>query len=393
MLRRAYNLAIFGIFLAALLVPASMYAAGQRAREFEGQRLSPLPNISAARVLDPEFYNELSAYFRDASPAREALVKAAAQLKLHATGEISGAQVLQGQEGWLFLTETIVRGCFDEAAIKPQVANLRKLSDAMTEAGIPLIFAVAPDKPSIYPEKLTPLMAAAGACWDRNRAAISRAMEDEGIQYWKGWQDLADSRYASDNLLYYREDTHWSQWGAFRFSTWIVQALAPELVPAPASQTGAEVLNPDLSRLAGLYGTINAPVVAFARPGEQGRTESELVNASNGQRLVRQVSSSTPDAALSGKRVLFLHDSFMHASWGQVSQYFKDTAYMHWSEFKPEGFVAMASVADAVVIEVVERNSYGSLQEFFSDGRMAVAFRNVPAEARAAALATWPPSR
>jgi hypothetical protein len=290
----------------------------------------------------------------------------ASQLRFWVAGEVGGMDVLVGRDRWLFFRDSVVGVCSDEAAIDVQVANLKKLADALQEAGIPLLFVAAPDKPSIYPDKLTPLMLEAGSCWEQNRAAISRATLDQGISHWNGWQDLVDARRASTNLLYFEDDTHWTQWGSIRFSAWIVKSLAPELTLAPPRQAGTEVRTPDLSRMAGLHRTIEAPVVEFDRPRQQARSR---------------------------KRILFLHDSFMDAALGQISQYFDDTVYVHWSAFATDRFAAMASAADAVVIEVVERDSYRRLQEFFSDDRMAVAFRSLPEDARAAALGAWPRTR
>src|SRR5262245_28029100 len=193
MAQRAYNLTVFGLFLAILLLPAAMFAMRMRAREFEGGPMAQPPRITMSRLLDPKFYDDLNAWLRDSNPVRESLVKAVAKVR-YDLNDIANDQVLAGRDGWLFLHETVVRGCRDESSIRAQVANLKKFSETLRGANIQFLFAIAPDKPSIYPDKLTPLMVRAGSCWNQSRAAITRTLEDQGVVHWNGWKNLSAAK-------------------------------------------------------------------------------------------------------------------------------------------------------------------------------------------------------
>jgi hypothetical protein len=80
----------------------------------------------------------------------------------------------------------------------------------------------------------------------------------------------------------------------------------------------------------------------------------------------------------------------MYVAWDQVSQVFEDTFYMHWDSVTPERFAALASTADVVVIQTVERETFERFKMHFSSEAYGNAVHNTTPEMVAEGLALWP---
>lgn len=387
---RISNVARFAILMAILLTPAVLLAAGVKARAFEERPLNEFPAVDASRILDPDYYKEIDAALTDLNPAREAAVIANARFSLSVFGDIQGTQVVLGRDGWLFLAQTLRGDCIDAAQLEPGRQNLEALARALADRGIPTLFTVAADKASIFPDKLRAETLQAAECRIQNRAKLQDMLASADLNYFDAWAEMTRLRESIDEPVYFPHETHWSEYGALEFSKRIARDFAPELEIAGPYLRGVQPGRPDLGRMAGVYYNLDFPIVSFERPDRHNRNSENVEHEGEGRPYVRNTSQSPETSPLSNKRILFLHDSFMYVGWDQVSQYFGDAMYMHWTALSPERFAELASVADAIVIETVERETFERLAVHFADARYADAIANTTEETVARGLAYWP---
>jgi hypothetical protein len=371
-MRKLFDLAIFGVFLAALLFPAALYIIGFRAREFEARPLVTLPAFAVDELDEPSFYQTLDNGLRDLHPARELMVKLDARARRQFFGEPPGASVAAGEDGFLFLNETVFSECLSPAVIERGVANVAALAAAISARDIPVMVTVAPDKPAIYPDKLTPFLSRAARCPNANRQAMQSAFRRLEPNYVDLFSDLTALRRTQDDV-YSAGDTHWTQWGSTPLVRRMVQTFAPELPIADARLAGQFKHLPDLQRLSGLYHQVGLPRVLFDRPGDYSRASADIAHSGVGPAYVHSTSTASSGTPLSPRRVLVIHDSFIYPAQDQISQYFSDVLYVHWQALGEANIGALVSSADVVVIECVEREMLKRFQDTFSDSRLSTA--------------------
>ncbi len=389
-LAKIYDVGAALYFLALLMLPGLLFVGGMRARAFEERPLYEFPEFSAGQLLNPAFYERLNNALTDRNPLREAAVIANARFSQKVFGDISGRQVVKGLDGWIFISQSLTTPCVDSEALERQVGAVERLSRAASAAGAPMLFVVAPNKASVYPEKMSPAARVLGECAARNRETLRSILSQSSLNYSDQWDAMARLRLEHPDMpVYVPDETHWTEYGSAEFVRTIVERFANEMEIAPTMLAGAEVRKPDLSRMAGIYAERELPVVKFARPGMHHRNNQELAHQGPGRPFVHVTSSST-EAPLSPRRILFIHDSFMYVAWDQVSQYFSDVLYVHWTALTPDRLSALVREADAIVVETVEREAFARLAEFFSDETLAVAVEAAADAPQTETEIVWP---
>ena len=386
---RLARFVLFGWFLFVLVLPAGLHFSGHRAQPIEERPLSDIPAFQVSRILDPEYYGELDRAVVDNNPVREVAIKAYSRMGYLLFGDVTGTQTVSGSRGWIFLRQTLLGDCIAPESFDRQMSSLSALGRALDDAGKPYIFLVAPDKEAIYRDILTRPQRELSRCRAMNRALLVDRLQRSRLKYIDAWQALKALRARTDQPVYHPLDTHWTEHGSTFFVEELATRFAPELSLGPLAVKGTAKRAPDLSRMAGMNFIREFDLVRFERGGQQKRSSTEVAHPEPGRPylLNRSVSDGAP---LSQKRVLFLHDSFMYVASDQVSQVFEDTFYMHWDSVTPDRFAALASTADAVVIQTVEREAFERLSAHFRSEAYANAVRNTTPEMVAEGLVLWP---
>ena len=379
----------FGWFLAMLLVPAGMYAAGMRARPIEERPMSRPPDFNTARLFDPAYYGALDKALVEQNPAREMAIKAYARLGYFLFGDVTGTQVAAGKDGWIHLRQTLMGDCIPEDRMKSQIDHLAALGNALEASGKSYLFTVAPDKEAIYNDKLTPAQVELSACRTANREQLDTLLKQSGMVYFDAWSALRKLRAEIAQPVYVPYETHWTEYGSTVFIEHIVKLFAPDLSLGPLVEIEPQTKTPDLGRMAGMYFQRDFARVRFDRGGHQNRNSNQVPHPEPGRPFVHNTSTSD-GAPLSSQRVLILHDSFMYEAWDQVSQFFSDTLYMHWDSITPERFAMLAATADIIIIQTVERETLERLATHFDTDAYASAILASSPELEAEAETFWP---
>ena len=220
-LTRALNrIAAMAVFFGLLLLPIAWFGRPSFApHTHENRRLEAFPRWSIHWAQDFE------RWFSDWYGMRDALVYYGSRLQMARTGLPMNQQVVVGRDNWLFYDEDYTPGHLHFASLygkDPFVpSDLQTIADNLTAVRkhlaacrIPFYLVIAPDKQTIYPEKLQmPPPSGATTQADQLDAYLRAADPQLRVIDLRGPVKAAKPTQTYD--LYYRTDTHWNQLGAF----------------------------------------------------------------------------------------------------------------------------------------------------------------------------------
>jgi alginate O-acetyltransferase complex protein AlgJ len=206
--------------------------------------------------------------FQNSLWGHQALVTIFTSLRLN-LGDRVYLQTLVGKDGWVFLGWDLSGY---ENFDKPGLNGLRRtqqrlqtLYEELQKRNITLILVIAPNKTTIYPDKLP----------DEIHVFSTQSRLDTFSAYLRqhGPPILVDLRPAliqgrEKQDVYYKTDTHWNAYGAFIGYTQIMQELSktyPQLAPKSIDDfeiTSSKPISHDLARIMGA-GCLLEPKIKF----------------------------------------------------------------------------------------------------------------------------------
>jgi alginate O-acetyltransferase complex protein AlgJ len=176
-------------------------------------------------------------YFGDNFGFRDLLIGTHAGLMFKLLRTSPTESVVLGKDGWLYysspsdginLQDFSGLATLTGSQLLAIDRNVSTLAARLRAEGVAFALLVAPGKPTIYPEHLP----------DGIRPLAGRTMFDQLSQHFAGRRDLllVDPRPAllaakGDPPLYYKTDTHWTEYGAWVAYRVLAAALAREGVP------------------------------------------------------------------------------------------------------------------------------------------------------------------
>lgn len=290
---------------------------------------------------------------------RGACVATIARIKVLSLNASTTPKVWIGNDGWLFFNHAA--DLHPTLAAEPELTStidawdrlLRWRRDWCRRLGVPLVFVVAPDKQTIYPEHLPPVI--------REREpshVLDRVLDRLRVEPALPVVDLrADFRAAKEiDQMYLRTDSHWSPFGCWRGYARTVEALAMKSIEWQTQSVYRTASNPgDLWRLLGVPGSPPPDVVAYPRLADPAASlTDEVVPLADDDRLnhLRPAVWARKDGR--GPRVILFCDSF-------ADERFQELLAQHCSRLVvvPTYQMTMSLIErerpDAVVIQVVER--------------------------------------
>ncbi len=161
-------------FVAVLAVPGLAMIAGLRPPELENRADASLPTLDAQALTEPGTYQAIDDYVARSLPARDVAVSAYATLDYGLLRGSTDPDVVLGRDEWLFFIGELMPKCpVTPAALMSQ---LDAIAGQAERAGIEFRFAIAPDKHTIYPDRLRPDMPIPVACTDTGRDEVRAGM-------------------------------------------------------------------------------------------------------------------------------------------------------------------------------------------------------------------------
>lgn len=363
---RTLNRAIVSlVFFGLLALPVIWFGRASFAPTelHENRRLEAFPGYSLF------FLRDFEHWFSDRYGMRDALVYYGSRLQLAKTGSPMNQNVVIGRDNWLFFDEYYVPGQphfadmygkapFSEQDLQVIGANLTSIRRSLNACGIPFYFVMAPDKKTIYPEKLDPAAPANVVTAADQLIAHLRAADPE-LRVIDLRQPVKDARATQTFDLFKRTDTHWNTLGAFFGYRTIAQRLVADRVLSAAPN--AELSAYRISRkpfkggdiavnLLDLPDYFEDYVVSFesiaAREAHPVQLPGWPINA--GDTFV-----ATENDAAHGDLLLY-RDSFA----GELMPFFADDFHRMYSFLgrRVDGVAVQRAKPKVVIFEIVERN-------------------------------------
>lgn len=312
--------------LTILLMPLTHFNMSDK-DETENRKLTPLPHFMIGDSLNPKIGRELESYFGDRFRFRNEL------LDIHHTLENKlakkNSQALIGLDGWLFYrgdnSERLFMKSihFSQKDLERIAVNLKARQSWLAAQGCEYFLLVAPDKSSVYGEFYSPGLIPPNS---PNRV--------EELLYYLDAQNISPhlryvlpellSHKEEGELLYYKTDTHWNEYGAYWGYLALMEEICakyPELTPVNISANEWERYDQATGDLVNMLALRDVPPTTYLRPKpiagwhfkylkNEGRTGVHTVN---------------PQKSL---RVLMFRDSFTTALVPYISETFGEVEYI-----------------------------------------------------------------
>ncbi|NND75896.1 MAG: hypothetical protein HKN44_12900 [Ilumatobacter sp.] len=316
---RLLRIGQIAVFVLCIGIPAAMFGFGERGEPVDNRRPTPRPPIRVFDLFDTERTAEFDTYFDEGFPLRDEAIELNARAD-RAVGDSSNPDVVVGRTGWLFLRESIEQPCRTAAEMAELTDVLDRAERIVSSTGRELTNVIAPDKASVYPDRL----ADPPSCVLANAALFDDLATEATIVM--AWPATAATAQA-DERAYLRLDTHWTAAGAVPTARAMVDLVAPGRWDDDAIVTDPPIADVgDLSILLGLPQTEQevrarahpgpAPAIAVARPyTDRDGTVVEWIGVTRYE--------SGWDGAVAG-RTLLLHDSFGDRVVDLAADYFAD---------------------------------------------------------------------
>jgi len=345
------------IFVLAMLAPLGAHILGIDYALSENRNPVARPTFEAKRVLDVSYYSQADDYFNDCFKLRGALIFAKNWLDFHLFRTSPSSKVHVGRDNWLFFRSSLISYTRDRESrqrdIEDFTLRLHILDALCASAGKRFVFTVAPNKCTIYPERVgfhfqdTPPETGPYAVLLDNldKFPLSNFVRLDAL--------LTDARH--ETQVYDRTDTHWNYAGSVLASAALLDAIygkeSASLLPSYAFGSESQVR--DLAgKIMGL--PVSEDVLTLTRL-EHGHTviRTPLPGACSRSESIRYTAEASPQ----GEKCLMYHDSFAVALEPFIKGAFSRLDLLQW----PGGIPSTAGIEsyddiDIIMLEIVERN-------------------------------------
>lgn len=206
-------------FSVAMLIPGS-YGAAEGAEGF--------PKLISDGKINEEFGNEFEKWFGKNFAFRNKVVDIWSLIKSTVFMD-GGEQIIIGKDGFLFFSETINSYTGIESLSDEEIASaadsIEAISKYSKEHGADFIFAPAPNKNTIYSDKMPDRYIKNSQMTDLDR--LFAELDKRDVKYVDLRDTLLDLK--EDKQVYFRHDTHWNIHGAVSAAKAIGAAMGFEI--------------------------------------------------------------------------------------------------------------------------------------------------------------------
>ena len=200
------------IAMAVLLIPFVGMTVAKTNWTTENKPLSEFPAFIEEGKVNVDFLEECGTYFEDHFALRPHMVNLNAWIQDTFLNQAATDQVILGEDGWMYY-----EGAMDDYRNENQMStrglnnavhNLRIMQSYVKSKGSEFLVMIVPNKSTLYKEYMPSYQ------WegqgDGNLEKIQPMLEKAGIPY----VNLLDTFKAEEEVLYFKEDSHWTNKGA-----------------------------------------------------------------------------------------------------------------------------------------------------------------------------------
>ncbi len=364
---RINNIMTIIIFLSLLYLPSLTFPIFKNkivSDNSENRQLASMPDLKISTLT--KYPRQFDSYYNDNLPYRAMLRELWAKLNFFLLGDSTTQKVVIGkndgvlQKSWLFYSYTndgnpvkAVQGYsrFTKEQIDEMTAKMRETSSKMEKMGINYYVLVAPNKENIYREKLPNTIEIAD---EKSKVDILMDHLIEAGTSYLIYPKEALIKGKEKAQTYYRQDTHWNDWGAFIGYKEYMKVAEPSY-KVKYNKISIEPLDRDRD-LTGMIGINNyfeddIPRVEFL---PESKYEKETTRT-----RTNKITITKNKKAPIEKTLLLAGDSYREAIIDYFAKTYKKCVFMHKEDFKSKMIEEYRP--DIVISENVERYIYNAL--------------------------------
>lgn len=302
------------------------------------------------------FWRGFEDAFNDRFFGRDELMRMHSEF-LAMLGECGNEKVLVGSDGWLYYRKAL--NAFDNAvhydkAVKEAIAErLSGLAERCRLHGKPFVVLIAPDKCRVYPEHVAQYLKVREDSWGRTEDLVRflRSLGRFPVVYERS--SLVDERKRRESLLYFRQDTHWTQEGA-----WLGGFIG--VCDAFAHLTGdsfRRLKEPGWRKMQDEQpgSDLAVMLVCGVPPDDASSYRWPVFPEGDECSTVGDRDFMVSESSLGRGTLFVLRDSFALAMMPFLGRSYKRVYYRRGIEVRPEDGDAFEG-SDAVLLEICERN-------------------------------------
>jgi len=355
---------IAAIFIILLFFPAMGRIAGFEDELIENRRLAEFPDFAYQKLINAEYFEELSEYIRDHLPFRSVLIHWNSWIDFSVFHDSPNSKVIPGKNGWMFLKESLEINCRYDSSPEEVLTYMSVFAKIIKDSGKEFRFIICPNKSAIYPEYLSLLGKHLSRCSDRKRESLRRILNKNNISdFINLWEVFESEKANSKYMVYYPLDRHWTNYSAFLLTRAILTSLDRELWESEIHSTEPRVVTRIRGELPEAYFNLtilqDADFWNFKRKGIT--VERSKYQVSKKTKVLAQKTAAFSDGPrLINKKVLFIHDSFLVASIYNLSQYIEEINCLNWRHhfYDFDSVVDLIKDSDVIIVEIVEDRLY-----------------------------------
>ncbi len=332
-------------FSLGMLIPGTSSAA-------EGA--GDVPRLIADGKINDGFGDELESWFSKSFAYRSKVVSLFSDIraKLFRSGN---DKVVVGEDNFLFFGETVASFTgtdpMTDGEIKAAADALEALSDYSAAHGSEFVFAPAPNKATVYPDKMPGRYVKNENPSDLDR--LFGELDARGVAYVDVRNVLAEA--AENELVYHKRDTHWNGLGAL-YAFEEIMNFVGKTVPDFGEPVYVNDFEGDLDSQ--LY------------PG-QVRYDDDVTFDFTDRYIYTSAYSTPMDLQISTRgagegKLLIFRDSFANALIPYAASTYSEVKFERANPYRID-LLAQYS-ADTVIVEIAERN----LRDLIGSGERAV---------------------
>lgn len=346
------------IFLCTLILPNVVYMASGRAFDTENKenrKLAEFP-VWGEETWD-SYFPALEKYINDHAAFKNEFVKAynLAGIRLFQSTDI--ADVIVGQDGWLYLKNEDAYQIYkkanlpDEEQLETIRQNVQELDRLCKEEGVEFVLNINPSKEQIYPEYMPEhIKVADGPSRTDVTVDYLRANTDIPIVYPK--EEIMENKAQMPQNLYYRYDSHWNKLGAFVGAQQILEQLGqPREFLADKQIVEGEQISGDLARLVNMEDIYDDDTEYSIQDYKQDIVVEVVEKSDDG--YVIKTKSNSPNQ----KRLVMICDSYNNNMRDYLMKNFSECVFLRREliEKKDAAVKIMDYEPDILVYETVDR--------------------------------------
>ena len=339
-MKKTISLVFVILFLALCLVPSLGLALTGGSGAAANQVLAAKPALTKKDgSFNKNVLSDFVKYVNDRFFLRQEAVTAWAELNGTLLRSSVTEDVILGREGWLYFTPTLPDYMRSDPMTERELwcaaRRLWLLQEYCEAQGAQFLFTVAPNKNTLYPDKMPASLPKGEG--PSNTERLYEKLDEMEIAH----LDLAAVFRAEDGaVLYFASDSHWTSWGAALAADAILGALGRESAYFTEPRTGAW-------HRGDLYEML-CPAGAW-REQDTARVRSYTFTASSDD--PDSITIKTQSAAGEGALLMY-RDSFGRSLYPYLAETYAEAVFSRKNDYNPTA----VQPGGALVIELVERN-------------------------------------